>query len=227
MSKLNVPLVETKWGEGYSGAGCAHFAMRNLMRYYKDKIQNINEIVNRMNLFMPGETYTGQMGTYFLEQNYDVKIYLGKDDLFRIPKKTCAKISEEELFGRLETKLKKRATKLEKYIFEGFFTFLKKGGKIEFGEINMNLFRENLERKIPLMALVHSNKYYGMKALDEGHEIIIDGYKNKLFHVVDTYQQNPFSPNGKYWHDANKLINNVRFAGGGVIAATKQKTNSL
>lgn len=224
---LNVHRFEQKVTK--ASGSCGPSSIQQILHYYGIE-KSLKEIMNEMKLFDSGGTSSdGAMGDYLLKQGFKVRIYTLDTKMFD---PTWFKLSKKDLKKKL-MEAHKISRGFKKYSYNSFIEFLDHGGKIEFKVITLKEIKEILNMIFPLMAGVDDSSLYSFKRSrktfhdDEfkgkpwGHELVIAGYKKDKIFVVDPFPRNPFSKDGKYFVDAEKLLANIHSQGGYVIFPSK------
>lgn len=220
----DVPLVKQGLSE------CTQASVTQLLNYYGIS-KTIEEVKKEVPVYVSPEgkpvgTSLGHMGCYLLQQGFHATIHIVDVEIFDRswkglhPEQLVQKLQERKQFIQ-HARYGKEAFDL---IFDGYISFIKKGGAIELPVIDEAYLVKQLENG-PFLAVVsynflHSDTKYrydketntdvrdDIKGNPTTHAIVVSGFNEGKFSIVDPDKEN----GGKKDISASQLIGAIYLA---------------
>jgi len=219
-----VPLVKQGLQE------CTQASVTQLLNYYGIN-KTIEEVKKEVPVYVSPEgkpvgTSLGHMGCYLLQQGFQTTFHIVDVEIFD---RSWKELTSEQLVQKLQER--KQFIRHSRYeqeafdlIFDGYISFLRSGGKIELPIIDEAYLVKQLEQA-PFLAVVsynflHSDSKYrydnehninvrdDIKGNPTTHAIIVSGYEEGKFSIVDPDEEN----GGKKTISASQLIGAIYLA---------------
>ncbi|MBU2577774.1 hypothetical protein KKA69_02970 [Patescibacteria group bacterium] len=196
-----VPLIQQKLQD------CVQASAAQILSFYGIK-KDLKEIKKEVPVYIsknnkPLGSSLGHIGTYFLKLGLEATIHTTDTQIFD---RSWQKLTKKEIIGKLIKRkkyIKHPIYQKEEFnlIFDGYISFLKSGGKINFPIIT-NEYIYNLLQKGPIYAVINFQflnsvpKYTlnnktgqivkdDIKGNSSTHAIVISGFKNNKYIIVD------------------------------------------
>jgi hypothetical protein len=202
---------------------CGPTCLHAVYSFYGDPI-SLKETIDTVKYLQSGGTLAVNLAIHALRRGYKATIYTYNMNIFdptwfqNPATDFIAKLQEQR---RVKNKIRiQRATAC-------YIEFLRLGGTLKFEDLNVNLIRKFLKKKIPILTGLSATYLYNCareytgaddKSIYDdvlgtpmGHFVVISGIheeSNKLM-VADPYKENPFVNQSYYLIDARRLINSI------------------
>lgn len=199
---------------------CGPTCLHALYHYYGDSI-SLKDVIREVKNLKGGGTLAVMMGNHALQRGYDACIYTYNLNVFD---PTWFDYSSRKIVASLKRQMRyKRANKKLQVASKSYIKFLKAGGKIRYAEMNADLIKSYLRRRIPILAglsatylyntsreIPADNVYDSIKGEPVGHFTVINGFEEKTNQV---YLADPMHPNplkSQYYSvNFDRLINSI------------------
>lgn len=194
------------------GATCLHA----MYSYYGESVQ-LEEVINEIPTWETGGTIAVLLGSHALSKGYKATIYTYNLHIFD---PTWFQ-GEVDLSGKLKLQLQHKFEPKIQWASQAYLRFLGLGGSIRFEELDRELIKHYLHRKIPILTGLNAtylyrcarelhNGYDDIRGTSMGHFVILSDYDDEkdLVHVADPLNTNPFA-NQLYDVNVDRVINSI------------------
>jgi hypothetical protein len=188
---------------------CGPTCLHTVYRFYRDEI-DLQQVIKEVHKFEDGGTLAVWLGCHALQRGYDAMVYTCNLQLFD---PTWFEKDRENinLYRKLQEQMRYKKDPKLRRTSTAFMDFLKKGGRVRFGDFTRELLRKYLNQGMPILTGLSSTflyrsarevvtkdnavEYDDVKGDPGGHFVILCGYnkdtKNVL--IADPHTMNPFS----------------------------------
>lgn len=184
-----------------TGTDCGPNSLTMLLSYYDSSIK-LEEVLKNTPQVKNLGTFDGWLGVTAIKLGYKVRI--NSLNIESIPRKWHS-LKLSNILKKLKTK--KTKDKALNHSIKGYSKFIELGGKLIFENINKEMLIKKLNKGPILIGLSSSYLYKEEKTV--GHFVVVNGYENNKFSIIDPWHSIPFSKNGRYKLEPNKLINAI------------------
>lgn len=194
------------------GATCLH-AMYN---YYGESI-DLDTIISEIPTWETGGTIAVLLGSHALHKGYKATIYTYNLHVFDPTWFHEGADIREKLKLQLQHKFEPKI----QWASQAYLRFLDLGGELRFEELDSNLLKRYLDRKIPILTGLNAtylyqcarelnNEYDDIRGTSMGHFVILSHYddKEQRIHIADPLNSNPFA-NQLYDVSIDRAINAI------------------
>jgi hypothetical protein len=175
--QLNIPVVYQKQGS----VDCGPSVLSMWLAYY-GKNMPVAKITKQVEVYKGLGTYTPQLGTFMIEQGFNVEIVTLHPDLFTL---SDQQLSQKQILERFRSLVKKAKKVSSKRALRFFIQFMEGGGKIKVAIPFAEDVREEIKEKRPLGALLTSNYLLGNEPRFNFHFNLITGIDAEFVYLND------------------------------------------
>lgn len=196
------------------GATCLHAIYR-----YWGFDETLPAVVERMHRMPQGGTFAVFLAVDALRHGMTASLYTY--NLLVFDPTWFRGLSAPEFAERLlQQKEAKRDPRLQN-VTPGYIEFLRRGGRLRFRDLTVDLLRRLLVRGLPIITglsstyLYRHSREYGpadtpddIRGTPAGHFVVIAGYDpgHERVLIVDPYQPHPYGPTHEYWISAARAV---------------------
>lgn len=164
-----------------------------------------------------GGTYAVFLGCDALRKGYHARIYTYNLSLFD---PTWFIRPHVDIAARLVRQRDIRDNRRGQHAIEGYFEFLKCGGRLRLANLSQHLIRGILRCRLPILTGLSSTYLYrsareltdgtpdDVRGHPVGHFVVIAGRdaRRRRVLVVEPYQPNPCGPSHEYWIGIDRVV---------------------
>lgn len=198
---------------------CGPTCLQAVYQYYDDPV-SLRDVITQVKTLKSGGTLAVMLGNHALSRGYQVTIYTYNLQMFD-PTWFNGKV---DLIQKLQQQRTYKSTKKFDVATDAYLTFLQKGGKIKFEELNARLIKNLLNQNLPILTglsatylyncareIGETNQYNDIQGEPTGHFVVVKGYDpvNRLAHIADPLEKNPISDTQHYMVNLQRLINSI------------------
>jgi len=208
--------IEAQPDEVTCGPTCLH----SLYQYYNDAI-SLQQVVKEVKQLKNGGTLAVMMGNHALQRGYQASIYTYNLNVFD---PTWFQLPSDQMIRNLKRQMAYKVKRRKLLVASrSYIKFLEAGGKMLYHELDDNLIKGYLKKKVPILTglsatylygtpreISVSNKYDSIKGEPVGHFAIINGFDNetKTVYLADPMNPNPLKSQ-YYSVTFDRLINSI------------------
>ena len=203
---------------------CGPTCLRKVYDFYGLRVE-IEEIAAALERNEDGGTMAVFLGIAAMRRGFRARIYSYDLQIFD---PTWVRLSQEALAEKVAARIPHLLDAKRMRAAGAYLRFLAMGGELAFEELTPALLKEILDRDHPVLAGLSATYLYRMSREREdeatgrlveddvrgdptGHFVVIGGYEHwgRRLTVMDPSEHVPFSADGRYVVDAQRLINAI------------------
>ncbi len=196
---------------------CGPTCLHAIYRYFGDELP-LAQIAREVPHMKDGGTFGVILGCHAVQRGYRATIFTYNLQTFD---PTWFDLRRREIIARLLEQIQFKKNHKLRMITPFYCEFLKRGGRLRFEDLTRATIRRYLNRGVPILAglnstfLYRSKRVFGPREDDDdirglvaGHFVVLCGYDRaaKTVLVADPYRANPYSSDGYYEIDIDRVI---------------------
>ncbi|MCD6590922.1 MAG: hypothetical protein J7K72_03030 [Candidatus Aenigmarchaeota archaeon] len=183
---------------------CAPTCLAEVMEYFTRKKYDIKELIEETKTIYKGMDWIFLLGLSALKRGFKTKVITSSTEIFD---PSWINLNNKKLLNKIERRIKFLSSikRKDKYITEWNLyplktakLFIENGGELVFSIITKELIKHFLKNRIPVIAPVNENIFFGIKRTTEddeysdirgfthGHYIVISGFSRDEFIITDS-----------------------------------------